>query len=76
VRGAIPPLPQTPSWSGAQLKHRDNFYLTLPLPRLIFCVILISLVGLREVLFHDVSKPTDAAFRINVLISKRTDEGK
>jgi hypothetical protein len=22
--GAIPPLPNTPSWRGAQLKHRDN----------------------------------------------------
>jgi hypothetical protein len=25
VRGAIPPLPNTPSWRNAQLKHRDNF---------------------------------------------------
>jgi hypothetical protein len=25
MRGAIPPLPNTPSWSGVQLKHRDNF---------------------------------------------------
>jgi hypothetical protein len=25
VRGALPPLPHTPSWSGAQLKHMDNF---------------------------------------------------
>jgi hypothetical protein len=23
--GAIPSLPHTPSWRGAQLKHRDNF---------------------------------------------------
>jgi hypothetical protein len=23
--GAIPPLPNTPSWRGAQLKHRDTF---------------------------------------------------
>jgi hypothetical protein len=22
---AIPPLPNMPSWRGAQLKHRDNF---------------------------------------------------
>jgi hypothetical protein len=22
---ATPPLPNTPSWRGAQLKHRDNF---------------------------------------------------
>jgi hypothetical protein len=27
--GAIPPLPNMPSWHGAQLKHRDNFNLTL-----------------------------------------------
>jgi hypothetical protein len=25
MRGAINPLPNTPSWRGAQLKHRDNF---------------------------------------------------
>jgi len=26
--GAIPPLLNTPSWRGAQLKHRDNFTFT------------------------------------------------
>jgi len=25
MRGAITPLPNTPSWRGAQLKHRDTF---------------------------------------------------
>jgi hypothetical protein len=25
MNGAIPPVPNTPSWGGAQLKHRDNF---------------------------------------------------
>jgi hypothetical protein len=25
MRGAIPVLPNTPSWRGAQLKHRDKF---------------------------------------------------
>jgi hypothetical protein len=25
MSGAIPPLPNTPLWRGAQLKHRDNF---------------------------------------------------
>jgi hypothetical protein len=29
MRGAIPPLPNTPSWRGAQFKHRDNFTLLL-----------------------------------------------
>jgi hypothetical protein len=31
MRGAILPLLNTPSWRGAQLKHRDNFTFTLPL---------------------------------------------
>jgi len=25
MSGAIPPLPNTPSWRGDQLKHSDNF---------------------------------------------------
>jgi hypothetical protein len=28
MSGAIPRLPNTPSWRGAQLKHRDNFTFT------------------------------------------------
>jgi len=24
MNGAIPPLPNTPSWGGGQLKHRDS----------------------------------------------------
>jgi hypothetical protein len=28
MSGAIPPLPNTPSWRGAQLKHTDNFTFT------------------------------------------------
>jgi len=29
MSGAVPPvLPITPSWRGAQLKHRDNFTFT------------------------------------------------
>jgi hypothetical protein len=35
MSGAISPLPNTPSWRGAQLKHRDNFTLPLPLPYVI-----------------------------------------
>jgi hypothetical protein len=30
MSGAAPPLPNTPSWRGAQLNHRDKFTLTLP----------------------------------------------
>jgi hypothetical protein len=25
MSGVIPPLPNTPPWRGAELKHRDNF---------------------------------------------------
>jgi hypothetical protein len=28
MRGAIPPLPNMPSWRGAQSKHRDKFTFT------------------------------------------------
>jgi hypothetical protein len=28
MSGAITPLPNTPLWRGAQLKHRDNFNFT------------------------------------------------
>jgi len=31
MRGAILPLPNTPSWRGAQLKHEDNFTFTFHL---------------------------------------------
>jgi hypothetical protein len=31
MRGTIPPLPNTPSWPGAQKKYRDNFTFTLTL---------------------------------------------
>jgi len=31
MRGAIPPLRNTPPWTGAQLKYRDNFTFTLPI---------------------------------------------
>jgi hypothetical protein len=29
MRGALPPLTSTPSWDGAQLKHRDSSTLHL-----------------------------------------------
>jgi hypothetical protein len=32
MSGAIPPLPNTPSWRGAQLKKRTGTTLFLPLP--------------------------------------------
>jgi hypothetical protein len=32
MSGAIPPLPHTPSWRGAQLKKAQGQLLPLPLP--------------------------------------------
>jgi hypothetical protein len=33
IRGAIPPLPNTPSWRGVQLKHREKFTFNLTISR-------------------------------------------
>jgi len=38
MRGVTPPLPNTPSWRGAQLKHRDNFTFYLYLVCVCVCV--------------------------------------
>jgi hypothetical protein len=45
MNGAIPLLspPNTPSWRGAYLKHRDCFAFTLPLPLVIATEILLGL---------------------------------
>jgi hypothetical protein len=34
MSGAIPPLPNTPSWRGAQLKTQGQLYLYLLIPKL------------------------------------------
>jgi hypothetical protein len=47
MHGAIPPLPNTPSWRGAQLKHMDNFTIlckTRYLYRIFKCITLWYLV--------------------------------
>jgi hypothetical protein len=45
MSGAKPPLPNTPSWRGAQLKHRDNFYLSHDnVPPVPFCSIYSPLI--------------------------------
>jgi hypothetical protein len=38
MRGAIPPLPDTPSWRGAELKHRDFILI------IIIIIIIITIV--------------------------------
>jgi hypothetical protein len=38
MSGAIPPLPNTPSWSGAQLKHRD-FTFTFTSVFMVLCLV-------------------------------------
>jgi hypothetical protein len=45
--GAIPPLPQTPSWRGALLKHRDNFTFYLYYIIIIIIIIIIIDYGLH-----------------------------
>jgi len=42
--GAIPPLPYTPSWRGAQLKQRDNFIVLNRKLHVIHTTVILSLV--------------------------------
>jgi hypothetical protein len=44
IRGDIPPLPNTPSWPGAQLKHRDNFALTTTTTTIIIIIIIVIII--------------------------------
>jgi hypothetical protein len=44
---SIPPLPNTPSWRGAQLRHGDNLTFTLHLIIIIIIIIIIQLCGHR-----------------------------
>jgi hypothetical protein len=47
--GAMPPLPNTPSWRGAQLKHTDNFTYTAPyIPIFYWTSSIVCSVGLSE----------------------------
>jgi hypothetical protein len=41
MHGTIPPLPNTPAWRGAELKHRDNFTITFLLYILNSCSVTI-----------------------------------
>jgi hypothetical protein len=43
MRGAIPPLPNTPSWRGAQFRYRDNFTFTFRSPTLLWVKNVMSL---------------------------------
>jgi hypothetical protein len=49
MSGAIPPLPNMPSWRGAQLKHRDNFTFYLYYHRY-YLVIVLGIV-LSEIMY-------------------------
>jgi hypothetical protein len=42
MSGAVSPLPSTPPWRGAQLKHRDSFYLVFLGVELKICAFLTS----------------------------------
>jgi hypothetical protein len=43
--------PNTPSWSGARLKHRDNFTFTLPLASIAED----TCIGMLILVFYDLS---------------------
>jgi hypothetical protein len=69
MRGEIPPLPNTPSWRGAQLKKSTGTALPLPFTficlsdKLILCVVL-----LHE--FDLIRKPHVSTYRMHFLIKK------
>jgi hypothetical protein len=45
MSAAVPPLPNTPSWRGAQLKHRDNFTYNLGYSVPVSCKVALSAVA-------------------------------
>jgi hypothetical protein len=56
MRGDIPPLPNTPSWHGAQLKHRDNFYIYIHI-HLCIQVVMLSINLVPNSRMHGVIPP-------------------
>jgi hypothetical protein len=44
MRGAIPPLPSTPSWRGAQLKHRDIIIIIIIIVVVVVVIIIIIII--------------------------------
>jgi hypothetical protein len=54
MSGAIPPLPNMPSWRAAQLNHKDNFtfYLSPSCSLFILLVVLLSLLFLSLLLLN------------------------
>jgi len=51
IRRAIPPLPNTPSWLGAQLKDRDNFTLTPTVETALFSNLIVMFMGCISIWF-------------------------
>jgi len=58
MNGAIHPLPNMPSWSGTQLKHRDNFtfHLRLENSRLRLTSALFSYVGICDFMLAQICR--------------------
>jgi hypothetical protein len=50
MSGAIPPLPNTPSWRGALLKRRDKFTLLFKYYEILIIIIIIIII-IRPTLF-------------------------
>jgi hypothetical protein len=46
MSGAIPPLPNTPSWCGAQLKHSENFTFIIIISIIIIIIIIAIIIKL------------------------------
>jgi len=53
MREAIPPLPNTPSWSSARLeKHRENFTFTFYTYTYMYICIRINRTDMLQILLH------------------------
>jgi hypothetical protein len=61
MSGAIPPLPNTPPWHSAQLKHRDNFTFTFTF------YVSIALLG-QERVPHTGKRTDIIALKCNMLL--------
>jgi hypothetical protein len=71
MRGAIPPLPNTPSWCGAQLKHRDNFTFTFALYMKWDLIQTDYNIGERETEKHSLA--SQSAFLVGLTVMETSD---
>jgi hypothetical protein len=60
MSGAIPPLPNTPPWRGAKLKHRDTFTFT-------FHILICNFLKIKMIIVFELSQIY--SYFIKILIS-------